>query len=354
MVRRVLHIIREEVEEQEEEPFQSASASDGTPTKVGGLSKALSSKPTMRYTRSFSLHTLLDQEVIDEAVACVTKDMQQEGSAKKVMKCDAVQEIEEYMEQRQAILEGINELIEELKDVDTMIAAHAPEHIHANEVILTFGYSHTVAQFLKRGREKREFEVVVAEGAPKLQGYRMAKELSKSNIKTTLIADAACYAMMARANKVLISAHALLADGGVMASVGMAILTAAAKKYNVPVVVLAGIYKLSPNFPHEPGFTFNSFDDPSEILPLSHEAVFAAERADANFSLIEDEKKNEPKALLQIHNPSLDYIPPDRISLFLTDHGHGFMPSYVYRQLSELYNRQDYQLSKTLEASISR
>lgn len=52
------------------------------------------------------------------------------------------------------------------------------------------------------------------------------------------------------------------------------------------------------------------------------------------------------RPFLQVHNPSYDYIPPDLISLFLTDHGHGFMPSYVYRQLSEFYHRQDYELSK--------
>ena len=37
--------------------------------------------------------------------------------------------------------------------------SQAVEHIHANEVILTFGYSRTVLQFLKRAREKRYFQV---------------------------------------------------------------------------------------------------------------------------------------------------------------------------------------------------
>ena len=60
------------------------------------------------------------------------------------------------------------------------------------------------------------------------------------------------------------------------------------------------------------------------------------------------------RPFLQVHNPSYDYIPPDHIALFLTDHGHGFMPSYVYRQLSEFYHRQDYQLSKELDAALSR
>jgi translation initiation factor eIF-2B subunit beta len=51
-----------------------------------------------------------------------------------------------------------------------------------------------------------------------------------------------------------------------------------------------------------------------------------------------------------VHNPSFDYIPPELISLLITDHGQ-FMPSYVYRQLSEFYHRADYVLSKELDAT---
>lgn len=76
---------------------------------------------------------------------------------------------------------------------------------------------------------------------------------------------------------------------------------------------------------------------------------------EANFSIMGEKKETAlMKPFLQVHNPRFDYIPSDRISLFVTDHGHGFMPSYVYRQLSEFYNRQDYQLSKQLDAAMSR
>ncbi len=34
----------------------------------------------------------------------------------------------------------------------------AVDFIHANEVILTFGYSRTVLQFLKRAKERRDFQ----------------------------------------------------------------------------------------------------------------------------------------------------------------------------------------------------
>lgn len=116
------------------------------------------------------------------------------------------------------------------------------EHIHANEVILVFGYSRTVLHFLRRAAEKRSFEVgggpagragldcasprrqrggnettssslpdchllpalqvVVTEGAPTYQGQQMARELAALGIHATLVADAAVFAMMARVNKV--------------------------------------------------------------------------------------------------------------------------------------------------------
>jgi translation initiation factor eIF-2B subunit beta len=39
------------------------------------------------------------------------------------------------------------------------LALQGVEHIHANEVILVFGYSRTVLHFLRRAAEKRNFEV---------------------------------------------------------------------------------------------------------------------------------------------------------------------------------------------------
>ena len=54
-------------------------------------------------------------------------------------------------------------------------------------------------------------------------------------------------------------AHALLANGGVMAQAGSHMVALAAKHYSVPFVVLAGLHKLSPLFPHDPSVKFNDF-----------------------------------------------------------------------------------------------
>ena len=58
-----------------------------------------------------------------------------------------------------------------------------------------------------------------------VQGRQMARELATSGIATTLISDAAVFAMMARVNKVLLGAYAILADGGCAAAIYVAFLS---------------------------------------------------------------------------------------------------------------------------------
>lgn len=45
--------------------------------------------------------------------------------------------------------------------------------------------------------------------------------------------------------------------------------------------------------------------------------------------------------VLQVNHPAFDYVPPDLISLYVTNDGNQ-LPSYVFRQLSEYYHPQDY------------
>jgi translation initiation factor eIF-2B subunit beta len=65
-----------------------------------------------------------------------------------------------------------------------------------------------VEQFLLAAGRKRQFQVFVAESAPKCSGHVLAKNLSDANIETMLIPDAAIFSMMARVNKVIIGCHA--------------------------------------------------------------------------------------------------------------------------------------------------
>ena len=86
--------------------------------------------------------------------------------------------------------------------LNVFLVMQAGDHIHANEVILTFGMSNTTRLFLQEAAKKRDFQVVVAEGAPMYGGHQQARKLAQAGINTTAIADSAIFAMMARVNKV--------------------------------------------------------------------------------------------------------------------------------------------------------
>jgi translation initiation factor eIF-2B subunit beta len=57
--------------------------------------------------------------------------------------------------------------------------------------------------------------------------------------------------------QVLVGAHAVLANGGVICPCGINMVALAAHKHSVPFVVLVGLHKLSPLFPHDPDLVYN-------------------------------------------------------------------------------------------------
>ncbi|XP_006618947.1 translation initiation factor eIF-2B subunit beta [Apis laboriosa] len=225
---------------------------------------------------------------------------------------------------KSAIIEHINEFEVELETCAENITQQASEHIHSNEIIMTIGTSKLVEEFFKRAAETRAFEVIVAEGGPSLSGHEMAVNLAKAKIKTTLISDVAIFAMMSRVNKVIITTHTVMANGGLRAISGSHTVAQAAKHYSVPVMVLLPLYKLSPLYlySHEQdGFN-------KHVSPL--EGVID----DANLTLLER---------IHVYNPVFDYVPPELVTLFISNTG-GNAPSYIYRLLSELYHPDDYEL----------
>eukprot|EP01125_Pyxidicula_operculata_P003886 TRINITY_DN1542_c0_g1_i2.p2 TRINITY_DN1542_c0_g1~~TRINITY_DN1542_c0_g1_i2.p2 ORF type:complete len:185 (+),score=24.40 TRINITY_DN1542_c0_g1_i2:701-1255(+) len=182
---------------------------------------------------------------------------------------------------------------------------------------MTFGRSRTVEAFLIEVGMKRNFQVLVAESAPTYSGRETAEVLSKEQgIDVTLISDAAVYAMMARVNKVIIGTHTVMANGGLLAQSGTHIVAQAAKAHSVPVIVCTALYKLCPRYPSGRN---------QELL--SPEIVLPSESIE-NISNV------------TVLNPSWDYIPPELVSLYITNVG-AHNPTYLYRVLSEFYNQKD-------------
>ncbi len=175
---------------------------------------------------------------------------------------------------------------------------------------MTFGASRTVEEFLKSAARKRKFDVIVAESAPSFRGQELALTLSKAGIETTLIPDSAIFAMMARVNKVIVSTHAVMANGGLIALTGTHMVALAAKHHSVPFVVCTGLYKLCPVYPYSQE-TINDLKSPSAVLNFEEStwSFFGG----CNLCAAETTES------VHVHNPTYDYIPPELISLYITN-----------------------------------
>jgi translation initiation factor eIF-2B subunit beta len=270
-------------------------------------------------------YSTLKEETQKEQMASLEKGQKSRRSLSNLINNILEEQQEEKYEENHSdlkirISEDIKELVEEITSSYENVSEQSIQHIHANEVIMTFGRSRTVEAFLKdaygKGK-KRNFQCIVAEAAPSYGGREMAKILAEEGIETTLIPDSAIYAMMARVNKVIVGTHSVMANGGLLAQAGTHILALAAKYHSIPLLVCTALYKLTPIYPADHDLELRS---PEEILPFEEVAGSMAD--------------------VTVINPAWDYIPPELVSLYITNQG-GHNPTYIYRLLAEYYNPLD-------------
>jgi len=220
------------------------------------------------------------------------------------------------------LMEAIQDVLDELETVYDNVSKNAQNHIHSDEIILTLGMSKTVEHFLISAAHNRNYTVMVLETAPSYGGRDMAETLSAAGISTFLVPDSSLYGLMSRVNKVILGAHAILANGGMFAITGSLLAATAAHEHCTPVVVCAGQFKLTPlwNLYHEYGAL--DFGDPSQVLGFEEG------------SLVDK---------VDVVNPFYDYVQPNLIDAFLTNDGD-HPPSSVYRLIKETYDDEDNEL----------
>ncbi|KAK8921894.1 hypothetical protein KSP39_PZI020525 [Platanthera zijinensis] len=336
IVRRVLHIIREE------DLTSVASAVDGLGLSTNSddddnfehddhpiLSAAAVAATARSTLRAPSLQTLL--EGLPESASAPRPSSSggdSEGKSKSA----------ERKKLKHDVIEAINELIQDIETCHEQISEQAVGLIHQNEVILTLGRSKTVKEFLFAANEKkRSFRVFIAEGAPRYQGHVLAKELVAKGLQTTVITDSAVFAMISRVNMVIVGAHAIMANGGVIAPVGINMVALAAQRHAVPFVVVAGTHKLCPLYPHNPEVLLNDLQCPSDLLDFGE------------FSDCMDFSTSGGSPLLHVVNPAFDFIPSKLVSLFVTDTG-GHSPSYMYRLIADYYSTDDFVVERRIKS----
>lgn len=237
------------------------------------------------------------------------------------------------------IIDGIKEILDELTNVDSQISESALDHIHANDTVLTYTSSQTVQRFLAAAARKRKFTVIHAECYPNdhiathaaiLNGNPSSpdgddeaeerwKPLTSMGITVILIPDTAIYALMPRISKVLLSPHAVLANGSLLAAAGTSTVCQAANAHRVPVVVLSGVYKLSPVYPFDTD-ELVEYGDPGKVVGFE-EGEFVGGN-------------------VEVANPVMDFVDSEAVDLFVMDTG-GCAPSFLYRIVGDHYDGRD-------------
>ena len=218
---------------------------------------------------------------------------------------------------RAEVVEGIQEILEELNQADDQIAGYSLEHVHSNEIILTHASSITVQKFLLKAAAKRKFTVIYAEAFPNDHESTHAsligqakderneeprpesfqKSLTAAGITVIMIPDSAVYALMSRVNKVILDTHIVLANGGLVAEAGAQIIAQAANMHRTSVIVLGAVYKLSPVYPFDIDL-FMENGDPGGMV---------------NYG------EGDLVRKVELENPSFDYIPPELVDLYITN-----------------------------------
>ena len=223
------------------------------------------------------------------------------------------------------LIQAIQELIDEIETVDTNISKDARDHIHSGEVILTVGNSATVRNFLRSAAKHRKFITVVPESAPGFAGHQMARALSAAGLSVLLVPDSNLYALMPRVSKVLLGARCVLANGGILAAIGAKLVAMAAREHATPVVALAGVYRVSPDW---------TWVGPERLASGNQGAVSEVVNYATSARLADE---------AEIVNPLWDYVEPSQLDVIITNVGE-HPPSYVYRLIQENYHEQDVNL----------
>ncbi|XP_068928187.1 translation initiation factor eIF2B subunit delta [Petaurus breviceps papuanus] len=212
-------------------------------------------------------------------------------------------------EEAKSLLRGAMDLYvrEKIVLAAQAISRSACEKISDGDVILVYGCSSLVSFILREAWTKgRQFRVVVVDSRPRLEGRRTLHCLVRAGVPASYVMIPAASYVLPEVSKVLLGAHALLANGSVMSRVGTAQLALVARAYNVPVLVCCETYKFCERVQTD-AFVSNELDDPDDLL---------CERGD--HVALDNWQKHQSLRLL---NLVYDVTPPELVDLVITELG---------------------------------
>ncbi|KAI2640158.1 initiation factor 2 subunit family protein [Xylaria nigripes] len=260
IVRRVLGLIRDEAAEDRNDAAID-SPRPASPA-IALLNASSLSKPIRppslaspgSFARTQSMFNLLsDPNVISSMGSNASTPRQLSGASTPVLNSQA-----NLSSLRSEVIDGIQEIMDEIKMVDEQVQTYADVFIYPGDYILVYQPSRTVQKFLSKAASKRRFTVfLVVDPSSTTNSEEQYASLHNSlashgsNVITVL--NAGLMAYMSRVDRVILGARAIVAQGGAIVDSGAVSIARAAHECGKTVIVLGGVYKLSPEttFPSE-------------------------------------------------------------------------------------------------------
>ncbi|KAI0973972.1 initiation factor 2 subunit family protein [Xylaria arbuscula] len=254
VVRRVLGLIRDEAEEDRNDaPTDSPRpASPPVPAPSHASTPPRPVRPpnpvVVSFARTQSMFNLLsDPNVLSVAGSNASTPGQVSGASTPIPNSQTTN----VSALRSEVIDGIQEIMDEIKMVDEQVQTYADIFIHPGDYIVVYRPSRTVQKFLTRAASRRKFTVLLVvdpSSATSSDGQyaSLLKSMASSGSTVITVMNAGLMAYMSRVDKVILGARAITAQGGVIVDSGAAAIARAARERRRTVIVLGGVYKLSP------------------------------------------------------------------------------------------------------------
>lgn len=306
IVKRVLGLIRDEAEQDRNDngvdtppnatpslPPASLPPAISTPER---LVRPLSLTTAGSFARTQSMFTLLSDPDFDSSPTSTPRL----GSGASTPQRHPVSTNVHAL--RSEVIDGIEEIMDEIRQVDEQVQAYAEIVIHPGDYILVHQPSRTVQKFLMRAATKRKFTLFLvvdpSEAATADDAYAsLRKSLSSGGSTVVNIMNVGLMAYMSKVNKVILGARAITRKGGVVVDAGAAVIARAAREQGRTVIVLGGVYKLNPDSRYHDE-AFIEWGDPSKYVNF------------ADGEMVEQ---------VRVKNALAEFVPTELVNTYITN-----------------------------------
>lgn len=152
---------------------------------------------------------------------------------------------------------------------DMIVKTTVDKYIRNGDTILTYGKSQVVERALLESRRRgKVFSVIVVDNRPLLEGKNLLLGLAEAGIRCEYVHLYGLEHSIHSATRVIIGAHAIMANGALYSRSGTAIVATTAREVGIPVIVCCESIKFSDKINLD-GIISNELGDPELLVNMS-------------------------------------------------------------------------------------